>query len=65
MRRGTLRWLFRLSLLLKTKCLEVDIEEDQWNYYGLSDSHGKETLLACVAQALAFHHLCCVNEDLD
>ena len=44
---------------------KVDITEEQWDYYGTSDSHGKETLLSCVAQALAFHHLCCVKEDLD
>jgi len=44
---------------------KVEIEEDQWDYYGESDSHGKETLLSCVGQALAFHHLCCANEDLD
>lgn len=44
---------------------KVDIEEEHWDYYGASDSHGKETLLSCVAQALAFHHLCCVKEDLD
>ena len=44
---------------------KVEIEEEQWDYYGKVDSHGKETLLSCVAQALAFHHLCCANEDLD
>jgi hypothetical protein len=34
------------------------IDEDMWDYYGRSDSHGKETLLGCLAQALAFHRLC-------
>lgn len=43
----------------------VDIEEEQWDYYGRTDSHAKETLLACVAQALAFHRLCVLNEERD
>jgi hypothetical protein len=41
----------------------TSIDEDMWDYYGRSDSHGKETLLGCLAQALAFHRLCTLVEE--